>query len=182
MISGISSLSTLAVPTSTADLNTPEKNTVEAADKALNLVLQNGEMMKTLAAHSSKYVPPSKDAIMSLLWAVMNDDGAAYLNKGGVTRAIYAGGGGTVASDAIWEKIKFENNDTISAADFATNAYLNNAVSANIAQIREAVDLARIEAATADYSSSIMGFLHGGRTNVLSGFTAGTGTVLDLFS
>lgn len=183
MVTIVSSSITLTTPTSTKDMAESEANIVRLADKALGSLVNNGELLKTLADHSSTYVPASRSAIMSILWALMNEDGSGFITKSGVQRAVLAEGGGTAQVDALWAKISPEGKSSISAGDFAINSYLITAVTDNIGPIREAINQKRIDSAAAENSTSIMDYLMGGgKDNILENFGGGTGTVLDLFS
>lgn len=177
---GITATLTYQTPVAEADAATAP--TVRAADKALNALLKNPQLLQSLADHSAQYVPPSKSAILSVLWALVNVDGGGFVTRDGVQRAVFAEGGGTVAVDALWNQLNPGKKSSISAADFAVNNYLNEAVTLNLEVIREDVDLQRIKSATAGNSTSLLDFMVGGADNVLQNFSGNTGTVLDLFS
>jgi hypothetical protein len=181
MVSSISS-STLTVPTSTASVGASDAQKIKAADQALNALLNNPALLQALADHSAQYVPPSRSAILSILWSLMNNDGGSFISKSGIQRAVLAEGGGTIAVDALWGQLNPEKKSLLSAADFAVNSYLGQAVTANLSAIREAVDQRRVASLTANNSTSLLDFLVGGADNILQNFGGGTGTVLDLFS
>lgn len=183
MVTNVTSYPTLTTQTSTKDMGESEANIVRLADRALNSLVNNPQLLKTLADSSSTYLPVNRSAVQSILWALMNEDGGGFITKEGVQRAVLAEGGGTAQVDALWSKISPDGYASISAGEFATNSYIITAVTDNIGPIREAINQMRIDAANAENSSNIMDYLMGGaKDNILENFGGGTGTVLDLFS
>lgn len=172
----------ISVPTPSSGLNTGAANSLKAADKILDRIMHKEELLTTLADQSSTYVPPNKTGIMSVLWAAFNPDAGSFLSKSSVEKAVLSSGGSSMEFDAIWRQINPSDKGSVSVGDFSDNPYLTQAVISNIDTIAEATNKTREANAAKENFTGILDFLAGKGDNVLSNFTGGTGTVLDLFS
>lgn len=136
---------TLSVPSTvkTEDVGTQLEKTLKDADRALYLVLQDEQMIGSLAGASTKWTPPTRGLIKSFLWGLLNDKGSVTIEKSELTDVVRRHGGSTVEADALWLHLNPKGKSQVDAGDFAANIFINQAIDANIEDIHEAVDETR---------------------------------------
>ncbi len=174
-------ITTLPNSTVSSTMTAIEARTAKEADKAINAILNQPALLQSMVDSSHRLVPVSSGRVMAMLWAVMNETGGGFIYKGGIDRAVTSQGGSTTQMDALW-KMMSPDGQMIDPGDFAVNTYLRTVITLNMTEIQDAVEVKRREAFALESSASIMEFLHGGATSILSAFGGNTGTALDLFS
>jgi hypothetical protein len=144
------------------------------ADKILATLLQSPDLLQSMAGRTFANFPPSGKMVLSTLWGLLDVSGGSHLSKSDVETAVKAVGGHAAEASALWAQLSPDNSNEITAGDFASNAYLNNAIPNMLTAVRASVDDTRQEQALKTIkSNSILDFIvpNGGNGS----------TVLDLF-
>ncbi|HTS39719.1 MAG TPA: hypothetical protein VMH84_04160 [Xanthobacteraceae bacterium] len=138
VVSGVSA----AVPPASTNANTTTANNTNptaTADKDLSLLLQSSDLLQSLASQSSFYLPPTITQVLSTLWGMFNTTGSNTITEKDVEKAILSEGGKASDAHALWVQLDPKGNSEVHAVDFATNSYLLNGISSNLASVQAAV-------------------------------------------
>lgn len=153
-MASITTTSYLSVPTSTDKLERLDARRTHSADEALGRLLKNESLQESLSQQSNRWIPVRESKVIGTLWGMFQKGRSAFINKENVRRAVQEVGGSTVAADALWAKLSPNKASIVSAGEFALNDYLSDAVSANLKDIRENVEKARVQQAAKSLKSN----------------------------
>jgi len=103
------------------------------------LLLQSSDLLQSLASQSSFYLPPTITQVLSTLWGMFNTTGSNTITEKDVEKAILSEGGKASDAHALWVQLDPKGNSEVHAVDFATNSYLLNGISSNLASVQAAV-------------------------------------------
>jgi hypothetical protein len=169
MVSSISSVTTLAVPTRAPANDPVAAKQIAGADRAMNLLLNDSGLLQSLQDNSNIYVPPGYNQILSLLWGVMNSNGDSNITRTELEHAVRVEGGATSDADALWSQLEpGDPNGTnpasgVTAGEFAENEYVGQVLIHNLDAERDTVNTARLlSQAQAAVNNSILLYMFGG--------------------
>jgi hypothetical protein len=153
----------------------PDPDLVKKANDTLDLLLQDKDLLKSLADQSTKYVPPSEGRILATLWGLFNTSGSFALTKDDIQHALFnITGGGTTEADALWSQMNPDKAATIGAGDFAQCDFLIKGLSKRMDTLVAAIEKTRQdEAGKSATSGTLLDYIapHGR-----------SGTILDFFA
>ena len=148
-----------------------------AADRTINMLLQNSDLQQYLSERTSTYLPVTTGLVLSTLWAGINVNGNTTINESDLYKAVVSEGGKSSDAHALWLQLAPPDADgnsktTMNAADFAYNSYLMLAISSNMTSLKASLTKLQQQQGPSANNSLFSTFnsLDGGRSPIGSGY------------